>query len=213
MSNLIDVTFFIMKGSEITIKLFLITLLVSLPVGMLVSLGKISSIKPLKIFLSLYTWIFRGTPLLLQLFFFYFALPIINIRLQPLTAASLAFIINYAAYFGEIFRGGITSVDEGQLEAAKAIGMTYRQSMTRIILPQAFRTSLPAVCNESTSLLKDTALVAAIGMGDLLRGAKEVVTRDFTIYPFAIVAVMYLCLVLVIVLFFKNLEKRYSAYI
>ncbi|EDK32760.1 amino acid ABC transporter permease [Clostridium kluyveri] len=210
MSELMDITGFILKGSLITIELFLITAIFSIPLGGIVAVGKISKIKPLKVILSLYTWAFRGTPLLLQLFFAYFGLPVIGIRLSPLAAASLAFTINYAAYLAEIFRAGIESIDRGQFEAAKALGMNYYETITKIIIPQAIRNVLPAVCNESINLVKDSALVATIGVGDLLRAAKEVVTRDFTITPFFIAAALYLLITSVLVMGFRQLEKKYS---
>ncbi|KZL90858.1 amino acid ABC transporter permease [Clostridium magnum] len=212
MSNLIDVTGYILKGGLISLKLFIIVAILSVPLGILVALGKISGIRPLRSALSIYTWVFRGTPLLLQLFFVYFGLPVIGIRLEPLTAASLAFTINYAAYLAETFRAGIESVDKGQFEAAKALGMNYRQTMVQIILPQAIRNVLPPVCSEAINLIKDTALVAAIGIGDLLRAAKEVVTREFTITPFIIAAAIYLVISSLLVLMFRKLEKKYSVY-
>jgi polar amino acid transport system permease protein len=144
------------------------------------------------------------------LFFAYFGLPVIGIRLSPLSAAGLAFTINYAAYLAEIFRGGIESIDKGQYEAAKVLGMNYYQTMTKIIIPQTARNVLPPVCNESINLIKDSALVATIGVGDLLRAAKEVVTRDFTITPFIIAAVIYLIITSVLVIAFRHLEKKYS---
>lgn len=212
MTNLMDVTGFILKGSLISLELFLIVAVFSIPLGILVAVGKISSIKPLRVVLSLYTWAFRGTPLLLQLFFTYFGLPVMGIRLEPLTAASIAFTTNYAAYLAEIFRAGIESIDKGQFEAAKALGMSYGQTMIKIIIPQAVRNVIPAVCNESINLIKDTALVAAIGIGDLLRAAKEIVTRDFTITPFMIAAVIYLFITSILVAVFRNIEKKYSVY-
>ncbi|WPC43008.1 amino acid ABC transporter permease [Clostridium sp. JS66] len=212
MTNLMDVTGFILKGSLISVELFLIVVVFSIPLGVLVAVGKISSVKPLRIVLSLYTWAFRGTPLLLQLFFTYFGLPVMGIRLEPLTAASIAFTVNYAAYLAEIFRAGIESIDKGQFEAAKALGMSYGQTMIKIIIPQAVRNVIPAVCNESINLIKDTALVAAIGIGDLLRAAKEIVTRDFTITPFMIAAVIYLFITSILVTVFRNIEKKYSVY-
>lgn len=212
MTNLIDVTGFILKGSLISLELFLIVAVFSIPLGVLVAVGKISSVKPLRALLSLYTWAFRGTPLLLQLFFTYFGLPVMGIRLEPLTAASIAFTINYSAYLAEIFRAGIESIDKGQFEAAKALGMSYGQTMMKIIIPQAVRNVIPAVCNESINLIKDTALIAAIGIGDLLRAAKEIVTRDFTITPFMIAAVIYLFITSILVTVFRNIEKKYSVY-
>lgn len=212
MTNLMDVTGFILKGSLISVELFLIVAVFSIPLGVLIAVGKISSVKPLRVVLSLYTWAFRGTPLLLQLFFTYFGLPVMGIRLEPLTAASIAFTVNYAAYLAEIFRAGIESIDKGQFEAAKALGMSYGQTMIKIIIPQAVRNVIPAVCNESINLIKDTALVAAIGIGDLLRAAKEIVTRDFTITPFMIAAVIYLFITSILVTVFRNIEKKYSVY-
>ncbi|AZV58084.1 MULTISPECIES: amino acid ABC transporter permease [Clostridium] len=210
MSDIMDITGFILSGSLITIQLFFITAIFSIPLGCLVALGKISKIKPIKAILSLYTWAFRGTPLLLQLFFTYFGLPVIGIRLSPLAAASIAFTINYAAYLAEIFRSGIESIDKGQFEASKVLGMNYCQTMIKIIIPQAIRNVIPPVCNESINLIKDSALVATIGVGDLLRAAKEVVTRDFTITPFIIAAILYLILTSVLVMAFRKLEKKYS---
>ncbi|MHC6180612.1 amino acid ABC transporter permease [Clostridium sp. JNZ X4-2] len=210
MADLMDITGFILKGSLITAELFFITAIFSVPLGCIVAVGKISKIKPLRALLSLYTWIFRGTPLLLQLFFAYFGLPVIGIRLSPLAAASIAFTINYAAYLAEIFRAGIESINKGQYEASKVLGMNYYQTMTKIIIPQTARNVLPPVCNESINLIKDSALVATIGVGDLLRAAKEVVTRDFTITPFIIAAVIYLIITSILVIAFRHLEKKYS---
>lgn len=212
MTNISDITIFILKGSIISIKLFIITIIFSIPLGALVAIGKTSNIKPIKIFLNFYTWLFRGTPLMLQLFFAYFGLPIIGIRLDPLTAASITFIMNYGAYLAEIFRAGINSIDKGQYEASKVLGFSYTQTMFKIILPQAIKNVLPPVCNESINLIKDSALVAAIGIGDMLRAAKEIVTRDFTITPFFIAAALYLIMTTILVLCFKHLEDKLCAY-
>ncbi|MBV4432060.1 amino acid ABC transporter permease [Clostridium tyrobutyricum] len=210
MPDIMDITGFILKGSIISIKLFLIVIVFSIPLGMICALGKMSKIKILRSVLGLYTWAFRGTPLLLQLFFIYFGLPVLNIKLDPLVAACIAFIINYTAYLAELFRSGINSVDIGQYEAAKALGMNYPQIMKRIIIPQAVPVILPSLCNESINLIKDTSLVASIGIGDLLRAAKEIVTSDFTVYPFIIAGVMYLIITSILVFIFKRLEARFS---
>ncbi len=179
---------------------------------MLGALGKISKFKFLRTILGFYTWVFRGTPLLLQLFFAYYGLPVIGITLQPFPAAVLTFIINYGAYFTEIFRAGIDSIDKGQYEAAQVLGLNYRQTMTRIIIPQTVKRVLPPTSNEAINLVKDSALVAAIGLGDLLRAAKVAVTRDFSIVPFIIAAVFYLLISSVIVTVFRKLEQKYSVY-
>lgn len=199
---------FILNGMKLTINLYIITMVFSLPLGIIFSLGRISKSAFLNNCIQIYTWIFRGTPLLLQLFFVYYGLPVIGITLTPFTAASVTFIINYAAYFCEIFRGSILGIDKGQYEAAKVLGMSYSQTMRRIIIPQALVTALPPLSNEAISLIKDTSLVSAIGMAEILRNSKEIVTRDFSITPFIICAVMYLILSTVVVLFFKKMEKK-----
>ncbi len=199
---------FILNGMKLTINLYIITMVFSLPLGIIFSLGRVSKSAFLNNCIQIYTWIFRGTPLLLQLFFVYYGLPVIGITLTPFTAASVTFIINYAAYFCEIFRGSILGIDKGQYEAAKVLGMSYSQTMRRIIIPQALVTALPPLSNEAISLIKDTSLVSAIGMAEILRNSKEIVTRDFSITPFIICAVMYLILSTVVVLFFKKMEKK-----
>ncbi len=212
MDYILNVTGYILEGSLITFKLYLATAVFAVLLGIFGALGKISNIKFINKVLEIYTWVFRGTPLLLQLFFAYYGLPIIGITLQPFTAATLTFIVNYGAYFTEIFRAGIESIDKGQYEAAQVLGMNYRQTMVRIILPQTIKRVLPPTSNEAINLVKDSALVAAIGLGDLLRAAKVVVTRDFTITPFIIAAIMYLLISSVIVTVFRQLEKKYSVY-
>ncbi len=135
-----------------------------------------------------------------------------GLRLERFTAAVLTFIINYGAYFTEIFRAGIQSIDKGQYEAARVIGMNYTQTMRRIVLPQTIKRVLPPVSNEAITLVKDTALVVVLGIGEILRNSKEIVSRDFTIIPFVIAGVIYLILNYGIVLLFRRMEKRYSVY-
>ncbi|MBU3218286.1 amino acid ABC transporter permease [Clostridium estertheticum] len=212
MANYIDITSYILKGGLLTIEVYVATIIFSIPLGILGALIKVSSLKILNKVVDIYTWLFRGTPLLLQLFFTYFGLPIIGIKLSPFVAAALTFSLNYGAYFTEIFRSGIQSIDKGQYEAAKVLGMSYRQTMTKIILPQAFKRIIPPMCNEGITLIKDTALLAAIGLQDILRAAREIVTRDFTITPFIIAAIIYLIFTSVVVMAFKKLEKKYSVY-
>lgn len=212
MDNLQSSVLFILKGSIVTIKLFSVIFLFSIPVAVILSLMKVSNNKILKGMIGVYTWVFRGTPLLLQLFFVYFGLPVTGVKLSRFAAASIAFILNYAAYFTEIFRAGIESIDKGQYEAAKALGMSYPQIMRRVIIPQAVRRVIPATCNEGISLVKDTALVATIGMEELLRAAKQILSRDFTITPFFIAGFIYLILTSIVVIFFKNVEKKYAAF-
>ena len=149
MDNLLRIVLPMLEGSQVTLQIFFITLVLSVPLGMLFSLARLSSIKPIRYLTEIYIWLMRGTPLMLQLLFVYFALPMIGIRLPDIAAALLAFSLNYAAYFAEIFRAGIQSVDKGQYEAAKALGMNYPQMMRHVILPQVIRIVLPPVSNET----------------------------------------------------------------
>ena len=146
------------------------------------------------------------------MFFTYYGLPTLGITLEPFQAAAITFIINYAAYFTEIFRAGIESIGKGQYEAARVLGLNYRQTMFRIIIPQTVRRVLPPTSNEAINLVKDSAMVSVIGMTDLLRAARQVLNRDFTITPFIIAAILYLIISSVIVNVFRKLEERFSIY-
>ena len=214
MNYLIQTTWYILQGCTITLKLFILTLAFSLPLGFVCAMGKTSHRKILTLPLELYTSLIRGTPLLLQLFFVYYGLPIVipGLRFERFTAAVLTFIFNYGAYFTEIFRGGIQSIDRGQHEAARVLGMSYRQTMFRIVLPQTVKRVLPPVANEAITLVKDTALVVVLGIGEILRNSKEIVSRDFTISPFVIAGLIYLIFNYGLVLVFKRLEKKYAVY-
>lgn len=209
---ILDSALFILKGGILTLKLYFVTILFSIPLGILFALIKISKYRLLRNLTGLYTWVFRGTPLLLQLFFTYYGLAVVGITLQPFSAAAITFVVNYTAYLTEIYRAGIESIDKGQYEAARALNMNYFQTMRRIILPQAIRRTIPPTCNEAITLVKDTALVSVIGMSDLLISAKEIFARDFVITPFLIAAVIYLLMTTVIVYFFRKIENKYSIY-
>ena len=174
MDKLLDTALLMLDGSQVTLEIFFVTLVLSLPLGVLAALGRLSSFRPLARFMEFYVWLMRGTPLMLQLLFVYFALPMVGILLPDLAAALLAFTLNYAAYFAEIFRAGIQSVPRGQYEAAKTLGMTYPQTMRRIILPQVIRMVLPPVSNETINLVKDTSLIYILAMNDLLRVARTI---------------------------------------
>ena len=212
MDKLFDTVLLMLDGSEITLEIFAVTLVLALPLGMLAALGRLSQLKLLSRLVEFYVWIMRGTPLMLQLLFVYFALPMIGIRLPDLAAALLAFTLNYAAYFAEIFRAGIQSVPRGQYEAARTLGMSYPQTMRRIILPQVFRMVLPPVSNETINLVKDTSLVYILAMNDLLRVARTIVQREFDMTPFLIAAIFYLAMTFVLTWGFKKLEAYYGKY-
>lgn len=203
-----------LEGAQATILLFFIAIVLSIPLGFLLTLAVKSSIKPISWLAQAYIYVMRGTPLLLQLLVITFGLPMIPVVgeyliLDRFVAASLGFILNYAAYFAEIFRGGLLSIDKGQYEAAKVLGFNKWQTTTKIILPQMFRIALPAVANESVTLVKDTALLYAVAVPELLHFAQTAVNRDFTILPFFVAGIIYLIMTLLLTSVFKWLEKRY----
>mgnify|MGYP001022938671 CR=1 FL=1 len=212
MEKILGTSFLMLEGAEITLEIFCVTLLLSLPLGLVVALCRISKIGPLRLLMEFYIWIMRGTPLMLQLLFVYFALPMVGIRLPDIAAALLAFTLNYAAYFAEIFRAGIQSIGRGQYEAAKSLGMTYTQTMRRIIVPQMIRHVLPPVSNETINLVKDTSLIYILAMNDLLRVARTIVQREFDMTPFFVAAVFYLVMTFVLTWGFKKLEAYYGKY-
>ena len=212
MDKLLDTVVLMLQGSEVTLEIFCVTLVLALPLGILAALGRLSKLRVLSRFMEFYIWLMRGTPLMLQLLFVYFALPMIGIMLPDMAAALLAFTLNYAAYFAEIFRAGIQSVPRGQYEAAKTLGMTYPQTMRRIILPQVIRMVLPPVSNETINLVKDTSLIYILAMNDLLRVARTIVQREFDMTPFVIAGVFYLVMTAVLTWGFKKLEAHYGRY-
>lgn len=204
-----------LDGTVVTLEMFFVTIVLSLPLGLLMSLARISRFRTLRNIVGVYIWLFRGTPLMLQLLFVYFGLPLvpyIGIKLDDFPAAILAFVLNYAAYFAEIFRAGIQSIDRGQYEGAKVLGMTYIQTMRRIVLPQVIKRVLPPVSNETITLVKDTSLIYVLAMNDLLRTTRAIVQRDFNTTPFIVAAVFYLLMTLVLTWGFQKLEKKYAVY-
>lgn len=203
----------LLQGALITVKLFVFTLIFALPLGLPFALGSNCKIPPLRWISRTYIWIFRGTPLMLQLFFFYFYIPIaIDIRLDAFTTASITFTLNYAAYLAEIYRGGIESIDRGQFEAAQSLGLTKGQTMFGIILPQTIKRVLPAVSNEAITLIKDTALVSVLAVGELMKASSGAVNRDVDMTAYVIAACIYLLFTFLLTLLSSNLEKRYSKY-
>ena len=220
----------LLEGLKITLKLFAVTLVLSLPLGLLVSLvneavqkkpGDNFAVKwiikfPLRGIIYLYLLIFRGTPLMLQLFFFYFGAAMITLSngeklaLAPFTASAIAFVLNYSAYFAEIFRGGIIGVSKGQYEASKALGLTGIQTMRYVVVPQMIRTVIPPIANETIVLVKDTALASSIALIDLMKASQRAVNRDMKISPLLVAAAFYLAITLILTFAFGRLEKRLS---
>jgi polar amino acid transport system permease protein len=204
-----------LEGAQMTVLLFLIAIVVSIPLGFLLTLGVGSRFKPLSLLAQGYIYVMRGTPLLLQLLFICFGLPMLPVVGEYLVfdrfvAACIGFILNYAAYFAEIFRGGLLAIDKGQYEASQVLGLNKWQTLTRVILPQMFRIALPSVANESVTLVKDTALLYAVAVPELLHFAQTAVNRDFTIVPFFVAGIIYLIMTLILTMLFKWLEKRFK---
>ena len=192
-----------LMGTVDTLRLFFITIVLAIPLGILLAFCRVSSFKLLRDVVAAYVYVLRGTPLMLQLLFVYFGLPfipVIGIRLDDFPAAVLAFVLNYGAYFCEIFRAGIQAIPKGQYEAAKTLGMNYVQTMKRIILPQVFKIILPPVSNETITL----------AMNDLLRTTRNLVQRDFNIMPFVVAAVFYLVMSMILTYGFNKLEKHFA---
>ena len=213
MDKIMEFMPFMLEGSIVTIELFVLTLVLSLPLGLPVALGSNSRIKPLSFICKVYVWIFRGTPLLLQLFFFYFFFPLVlNVQLDVFFTVVLTYVLNYAAYFAEIYRGGINSIDRGQYEAAHALGLTKRQTMVDIVLPQTMKAILPQVVNEAITLVKDTALASTLPVIELMKATNSAVNRMTDMTPFFFAAIIYLIMTFVLTIIAGRLEKYFSRY-
>ena len=213
MDNILNMLPPLLEGAGTTLQLFFITLILAIPLGLVLALLRMSRFAVVRQAVSGYIWLMRGTPLMLQLLFIYFALPfvpVIGVRLPDFPSAVVAFALNFAAYFAEIFRAGIQSVDRGQYEAAKSLGMSYGQTMRRIVLPQMVRHILPPMSNETITLVKDTALIYVLALNDLLRAARNIVQREFSVTPFIVAALFYLIMTLVLTWIFQRLEQRYA---
>ncbi len=207
----------LMRGLWETLAIFTLTLALSLPLGLPIALGNISRFWPIRFLCRIYVWLFRGTPLMLQLFFFYYGLGIMAnnsgwtfLRLGRFPAVIITFALNYAAYFAEIYRAGIQSIDRGQYEAAKTLGFSRTRTMFRIIIPQTIRRIIPPVSNETITLVKDTALANVIAVPELLKTAKDAANRDTNTTAYMLAAGCYLVITFVLTVIYQKLEKRFS---
>ena len=198
----------LLDGLKMTLTLFFIIGLSSLPLGFLVAVIRVYGPKWLGFLIQIYVFIMRGTPLLLQLMFVFFGLPLIGITLDRFTAAILAYIINYAAYYAEIFRGGITAVPKGQFEAISVLGIGKIRGFFKIIIPQVTKIVLPSVGNEVIALVKDTSLVYVIGLGELLRAGQIAANTYASLVPFLAVGIVYLSITAVITVLLNKLESK-----
>ena len=199
----------LLSGSVISLEVFFLTLIMSLPLGFLVALGRMSKVKVVRVLVDTYIQIMRGTPLLLQLLFFYFAPFYIFIAFLPRSASAiLAFVLHYAAYFGEIYRSGLQALDVGQKEAAKVLGFSKSYTFFHIVLPQVVKNVLPSVGNEVVTLVKDTALASTIGVVELFRLAQTASSREFSTMPIFIAGVFYFIMNYLVSRVFDILESK-----
>ena len=204
------------SGLGVSAQIFIITLVLSLPLGILLSLLRVSGVSVIKNLAGVYIYIMRGTPLMLQILFIYYGLPLIlgnSFQMNDFSSAIIAFVANYAAYFAEIFRGGIQSIGKGQYEGAQVLGFNYSQTMRYIILPQVVKRVLPPLGNETITLLKDTSLVYILAMNDLMRVTRSIVQRDFDTTAFLVAGVFYLVCTFVLTKILTWLENKYAVYL
>jgi len=202
----------LLSGSLVTLQVFFIVLVLSIPLGAILAFLMQLPFKPLQWLLTVYVWIMRGTPLLLQLIFLYYVLPGVGISFERMPAAIIAFTLNYAAYFAEIFRGGIEAIPTGQYEAAKVLKMTQFQTIRYIILPQVFKIVLPSVFNEVINLVKDSSLVYVLGIRDLLQESQIASNRDASLIPIFFAGAIYLILIGLATVLSKQVEKKFNYY-
>lgn len=204
------------EGFVTSLLIFALTLLFSMPLGLAVMFGRRSRMTPLRGFIKAYISIMRGTPLMLQLMVVYFG-PyfIFGIRISmgySLIAVFIAFTINYAAYFAEIYRGGIESMPVGQYEAAKILGYSKAQTFFRIILPQVFKRILPSITNEVITLVKDTSLAFVVAVAEMFTLAKQIASSQTTMVPFVVAAVFYYVFNLLVAVIMDKVEKKLNYY-
>ncbi|CZQ85681.1 MULTISPECIES: amino acid ABC transporter permease [Trichococcus] len=198
----------LLDGLKMTLTLFFIIGISSIPLGFLIAVIRVYGPKWLGFLIQIYVFIMRGTPLLLQLMFVFFGLPLIGITLDRFSAAILAYMINYAAYYAEIFRGGITAVPKGQFEAISVLGIGKVRGFFKIIIPQVTKIVLPSVGNEVIALVKDTSLVYVIGLGELLRAGQIAANTYASLVPFLAVGIVYLSVTAVITVLLNKLESK-----
>lgn len=204
----------LVKGSLVTLELTVVSVFFGMILGLFLALGRLSKNWVLDKICWLYIWLFRGTPLIMQIFFIYYALPLIYspLTLAQMPSAFIALALNSAAYLAEIIRAAIQSIDKGQMEAAKALGMGYGQAMRRVIVPQSYRRLIPPVGNEFIALLKDSALVSIIGMTELMRTTSQIANAKASALIYIPAAMLYLALTTIFTVVFEKLEKKYSVY-
>ncbi|MBM6942394.1 amino acid ABC transporter permease [Collinsella intestinalis] len=204
------------EGFLVSLQIFAFTLIGAVPLGIVVALGRMSRIAPVRWIVRIYISIMRGTPLMLQMFAIYFApYYVFGIQLTPDSkwqATIAAFIVNYAAYFAEIYRSGLQSIPRGQYEAAEVLGYTRVQTFAYIVLPQVIKRILPAMGNEIITLVKDTSLAFSIGVAEMFSTAKALVASQVSMVPFAVAAAFYWVFNFIVELVLGAAEKRLAYY-
>lgn len=201
------------EAALVSLEIFALTLLFSIPLGLPIAMARMSKFKPLSLVAHVFLLVIRGTPLMLQLIVFYFGpYYLFNFSWGRFTAAIIALSVNYACYFAEIYRGGIQSVPQGQYEAAKVLGYTRTQTFFKIILPQVVKRIVPPMGNEVITLVKDTALVSVIGVVELLRTAQTHSSRLFSTTPIFVAGIFYFCMNWFVSFVFTFIEKKLDYY-
>ena len=203
----------LLMGAAVTMEITSVSVAIGFLIGLFVGIARISQVKVLRVCAAVYTDCIRGTPLLVQIFLIYFAIPVvINRPVEPFIAAVAACGINSGAYVSEIFRAGIQSIDKGQMEAGRSLGMTWCQTMIYIILPQAVHTILPPLGNEFIAMLKDSSLVSVIGFEELTRRGQLIIAQTYGSFEIWLsVAFIYLVMTLAISRFVAFLERRQAS--
>ena len=200
----------------VTVSIFLLTLLFSIPLGLPITLARMSKNKVLSIISGIYISVMRGTPLMLQIIVIYF-LPYFGFGINVSTgyrfvAVIIAFSLNYAAYFAEIYRSGIQSIPKGQYEAAQILGYSGTQTFVRIVMPQMFKRVLPAMTNEIITLVKDTSLSFAIATAEMFTMAKQIAAKEASLMPLMVAGVFYYVFNFIVAVICKKVEKKYDYY-
>lgn len=209
-----EITLQLLEGFGTTVLIFCLTLVFALPLGLVVAFGSMSKFKPLKAITKSFVWIIRGTPLLLQVFVVFYGPGLLfNYPMKSrIFAVTIAFVVNYAAYFSEIYRGGIEGINKGQYEAAQVLGLTRSQTFVRIVLPQVIKRILPPMSNEIITLVKDTSLARIIAVGELIKSATEIMTRYAILWPLFYAGVFYLAFSGLMTILFMFIEKKLNYY-
>ena len=212
--SFIDVTMQLLDGFKATMLIFFVVLLGAIPLGLVITFGSMSKIKPLRWLTRTFVWIIRGTPLMLQIILVFYGPGLMfGVRALPrMTAVLVAFIVNYAAYFSEIYRGGIESIPAGQYEAGQVLGMTKRQIFFKVVLFQVIKRIMPSMGNEVITLVKDTSLARVIVVTELVKAAEDIVGLKGIIWPIFYIGAFYLLVSGALTLLFNWLEKKMDYY-